>query len=128
MIIISPSTPARIVESYLVENLNPSTDSRLLNPDGTVRQWVRSGRAMWDYIAGDRDNPIMWVDLVAAMGWEYYLADAGFADRWGGEQAVRKAIRYAASKMSVLSAGRIRATMTPTKKPPPRCAVMLNGD
>ncbi len=98
MIIISPSTPARIVESYLVENLNPSTDSRLLNPDGTVRQWVRSGRAMWDYIAGDRDNPIMWVDLVAAMGWEYYLADAGFADRWGGEQAVRKAIRYAASK------------------------------
>ncbi len=98
MIIISPNTPARIVESCLVENLNPSTDPRLLNPDGTVKSWVRPGRVMWDFIAGDRDKPAMWVDLAAEMGWEYYLADAGFANRWGGGQAVRQAAQYAASK------------------------------
>jgi alpha-glucosidase len=32
------------------------------------------------------------------MGWEYYLADAGFANRFGGEAAVREAAEYAAAK------------------------------
>jgi alpha-glucosidase len=38
------------------------------------------------------------VDAAARMGWEYYMADAGFADRFGGEDSVRAATRYAAEK------------------------------
>ena len=98
MVIISPETPAKIVESYLVENLNPPTDPALLDPDGTVKDWIRPGRVMWDFLAGDRDKPKMWIDAVAEMGWEYYLADAGFANRFGGDEAVREATRYAAEK------------------------------
>lgn len=98
MIIISPKNPAGIVESYLVENLNPPTDPALLNPDGTVKAWIKSGRVMWDFIAGDKNKPTLWVDAVAEMGWEYYMADAGFSRQWGGDDAVRKATEYAAAK------------------------------
>lgn len=98
MIIVSPHTPGRIVQSYLVENLNPPTDPALLDVDGTVKDWVRPGRVMWDFIAGDRDRPRMWVDDVAKMGWEYYMADAGFAQRFGGPDSVLAATRYAAQK------------------------------
>lgn len=98
MVVISPDTPARIVESYLAENLNPPTDPGFLNPDGMIQDWVRPGRVVWDFIAGDKDKPGMWTDAAASMGWEYYLADAGFSRQWGGEDAVRKATAYAASK------------------------------
>jgi alpha-glucosidase len=98
MVIISPNSPARIVESYLVENLNPPTDPALLNPDGTVKAWIKPGRVMWDFIAGDKDKPTLWIDAAAEMGWEYYMADAGFARQWGGDDAVRQATEYAASK------------------------------
>jgi len=95
MVIISPNDPGKIVESYLVENLNPPTDTAFLNPDGKVKNWVRPGRVMWDYIAKDGDKPRMWIDAVAEMGWEYYMADAGFANRWGGSDSVTKVIEYA---------------------------------
>jgi alpha-glucosidase len=98
MVIVSARNPGKIVESYLVENLNPPTDPALLDADGTVSDWVKGGRAMWDFIAGDRDKPRMWVDDVAKMGWEYYMADAGFANRFGGEDSVRAVTRYAATK------------------------------
>jgi alpha-glucosidase len=98
MIIVSPENPGKIVESYMVENLNPPTDPALLDPDGTVKDWVRGGRVMWDFLAGDRDKPNMWVDAAAEMGWEYYMADAGFANRFGGDEGVRKATAYAAEK------------------------------
>ena len=98
MVIISPNDPGKIVESYLVENLNPSTDPALLNPDGSVKDWVQPGNVMWDYIAGDRDEPRMWIDAAAEMGWEYYMADAGFADKWGGRDSVSEVIEYADSK------------------------------
>lgn len=98
MVILSPATPRQIVESYLVENLNPPTDPRLLDADGTVQDWIKPGRVMWDFIAGDRDKPKLWVELAAQMGWEYYLADAGFANRFGGDDGVREATAYAATK------------------------------
>ncbi len=98
MIVISPKTPAGIVESYLAENLNPPTHPVLLNPDGTPKDWIKSGRVMWDFIAKDGDKPKMWIDAAAEMGWEYYMADAGFAERWGGEEAVRPITEYATSK------------------------------
>lgn len=98
MAIISPENPGRIVESYLAENLNPPTDSIFLNQDGKMKEWVRPGRVMWDFIAGDREKPRMWIDAVAEMGWEYYMADAGFADRWGGSDSVFNAVEYADAK------------------------------
>lgn len=98
MVIISPDNAGKIVESYLVENLNPPTDPAFLKPDGTFKDWIRPGRAMWDFIAKDGDKPRMWIDATAEMGWEYYIADAGFANRWGGPDSVLKIVEYADSK------------------------------
>jgi alpha-glucosidase len=97
-IIVSPGDPGEIVESTMVENLNPPTDPALLDADGSVKDWVRGGRVMWDFLAGDRDKPRMWIDVAAEMGWEYYMADAGFANRFGGPDSVRAATAYAATR------------------------------
>jgi alpha-glucosidase len=98
MVIISPGNPGKIVESYLVENLNPPTEPEYFNPDGTFKEWIRPGRVMWDFIAKDGDKPRMWIDAVADMGWEYYLADAGFVNKWGGADTVPEIVAYAARK------------------------------
>jgi alpha-glucosidase len=98
MVIISCENPGKIVESVLVENLNPPTNPAFLNPDGTVKEWIRPGRVMWDFIAKDGDKPRMWIDAVAEMGWEYYMADAGFVNRWGGNDTVPKVVEYAGTK------------------------------
>ncbi len=98
MIIISPDNPGKIVESYMVENLNPPTDAGLLDQVGTVKEWIRPGLVMWDYIAGDRDKPRMWINAASEMGWKYYMADAGFARRWGGADSIPVVVNYAASK------------------------------
>ena len=98
MVIISPNDAGRIVESCLVENLNPPTEPAFLKPDGTLQEWIRPGRVMWDYLAGDRDQPRMWIEATAEMGWEYYMADAGFVNRWGGPDSVPGITGYAASK------------------------------
>jgi alpha-glucosidase len=116
MVIISPDNPGKIVESYLVENLNPPTDPAFLDPEGTIKDWVRPGRVMWDYIAKDRDKPRMWIDATADMGWEYYMADAGFAEKWGGEDSVRKAVEYARSRqVGVIGWAHTREFNTPDK-------------
>jgi alpha-glucosidase len=98
MVIISCENPGKIVESVLVENLNPPTNPAFLNPDGTVKEWIRAGRVMWDFIAKDGDKPRMWIDAVDEMGWEYYMADAGFVNRWGGNDTVPKVVEYAGTK------------------------------
>jgi alpha-glucosidase len=98
MVIISPENPGKIVESYLMENLNPPTNPAFINEDGTIKKWVQPGNVMWDYIAKDGDKPRMWIDAAAEMGWKYYMADAGFARRWGGSDSVQKIIEYANMK------------------------------
>jgi alpha-glucosidase len=116
MLIISPDNPGKIVESYLAENLNPPTKPEYLNPDGTIKDWVRPGRVMWDFIARDGDKPRMWIDAVAEMGWEYYMADAGFARRWGGSDSVLQVIEYADSKnVGVIGWAHTREFDTPEK-------------
>ena len=97
-VVISPKNPSRIVETYLMENLNPPSDPAFLNADGTIKEWIKSGRVMWDFIARDGDKPRMWIDAVAEMGWEYYMADAGFAKQWGGNDSVPEVVKYADSK------------------------------
>jgi alpha-glucosidase len=81
-----------------MENLNPPSNPAFLNADGTVKAWIRPGRVMWDFIAKDGDKPRMWIDAVAEMGWEYYMADAGFARKWGGNDTVPEVVKYADSK------------------------------
>jgi alpha-glucosidase len=87
--IISPDMLATIVESTLLENLNPLTEPELRNAD-----WIKPGRASWDFLAGDRDKPQVWVNFDVAMGWEYHLVDAGFARRF----ELPAATRYAREK------------------------------
>ena len=74
--IVSPRNPGRIVESTLLENLNPPTEPGLLDA-----AWIRPGRASWDFIAGDGANLRTWIDFDAQMGWEWHVADAGWERR-----------------------------------------------
>jgi alpha-glucosidase len=116
MVIISPENPGKIAESYLVENLNPPTDPAFLNPDGTIKNWIRPGNVMWDYIAKDGDKPRMWIDAASEMGWEYYMADAGFANRWGGNDSVPAIVEYAKSKnVGIIGWAHTREFNTPEK-------------
>lgn len=98
MVIISPDNPGKIVESYLVENLNPPTNRAFFNGEGEFKKWIKPGNVMWDYIAKDGDKPRMWIDAAAEMGWDYYMADAGFANRWGGSDSVLNIVKYASSR------------------------------
>lgn len=114
--IISPENPSKIVESYLVENLNPPTNSVFLNQNGRIKDWVRPGRVMWDFIARDGDKPRMWIDATKKMGWEYYMADAGFANRWGGSDSVPAVIKYADKQgVGVIGWAHTREFDTPEK-------------
>jgi alpha-glucosidase len=116
MVIISPHDPGKIVESYLVENLNPPTEPAYLKADGTILDWVKPGNVMWDYIAKDDDKPRMWIDAAAKMGWGYYMADAGFADRWGGSDSVSQVVDYANSRqVGVIGWGHTREFNTRDK-------------
>ncbi|MGH9888581.1 MAG: glycoside hydrolase family 97 catalytic domain-containing protein, partial [bacterium] len=74
--IVSKDTPARIVESSLVESLNPPTEPELQNAS-----WIRPGRASWDFIAGDGKKLGTWIDFDAEMGWEWHVAGAGWETR-----------------------------------------------
>jgi alpha-glucosidase len=76
MVLVSPKTPARIVESTMVENLNPPTEPSLASAD-----WIRPGRASWDFIAGQGNKLGTWIDFDAEMGWEWHVADAGWERR-----------------------------------------------
>ncbi len=76
VVMVSPENPGRIVESTLLENLNPPTEPALRNA-----AWIRSGRASWDFIAGGGNDLRTWIDFDAEMGWEYHVADAGWERR-----------------------------------------------
>lgn len=74
--IVSAGTVGRIVESVMVENLNPPTDPALRDA-----AWIRPGRASWDFIAGDGRKLGTWIDFAAEMGWEWHVTDAGWQNR-----------------------------------------------
>jgi alpha-glucosidase len=77
--IVSRGSPGAIVESVMLENLNPPTEEELVDA-----AWIRPGRASWDYIAGGGADLGTWVDFGAEMGWEYHVADAGWERRVPG--------------------------------------------
>jgi alpha-glucosidase len=76
VVIVSPEHPGKIVESTMLENLNPPTEPSLRDAS-----WIRPGRASWDYIAGEGNNLRTWIDFDAKMGWEYHVTDAGWERR-----------------------------------------------
>ena len=73
---ISPGTVGKIVESVMVENLNPPTEPALRDA-----AWIRPGRASWDFIAGDGRKLGTWIDFDVEMGWEWHVTDAGWQNR-----------------------------------------------
>jgi alpha-glucosidase len=75
-VLVSPGTVKKIVESTMVENLNPPTEKALQDAS-----WIRPGRASWDFIAGDGDKLGTWIDFDAQMGWQWHVADAGWEKR-----------------------------------------------
>ena len=84
---------ASVVESTLVENLNPPADS----PNPADTQWIKPGRSAWSWWSGDSTSDYttqtQYVDFAASMGWEYYLCDEGWDPAW-----MPKLVQYAAAK------------------------------
>ena len=68
------STLGPIVESSVVENLNPPCAL-------TDISWIKSGRCAWSWITEDvHDSTLQkkYIDFAGQMGWEYNLMDGGF--------------------------------------------------
>lgn len=93
-VIVAGSSLAPIVESNLVEALNPP-------PAAADLKWIRPGRVSWSWWS-DNASPRKigalrdFVDLAAEMGWEYSLVDAN----WNlmEKNAVPDLVRYAKKK------------------------------
>lgn len=76
VVMISANNTGKIIESTLLENLNPPTEPGLADA-----AWIRPGRASWDFLAGDGEKLRTWIDFDARMGWQYHFADAGWERR-----------------------------------------------
>lgn len=80
-----------IVESCLIENLNPNTEL-------TDVSWIKPGRVAWSWWS-DNDSPDslriqkQYVDFASDMGWEYVLVDDGWDATW-----IQELVEYAAPK------------------------------
>jgi hypothetical protein len=93
-VILVADTLAEIVESTLIEDLNPPCAVG-------AADWVKPGRVSWSWWSdhdSSRDYVKLrdFVDLAAQMGWEYSLVDANWTLMDGGD--VRQLTRYAAEK------------------------------
>jgi hypothetical protein len=93
-VIVAGTSPATIVESTLVENLNPAAAI-------ADTSWIKPGRCSWSWLF-DPTSPQdctklkAFVDLAAFMGWEYTLVDANWDIMRNG--TVHDVIDYAKSK------------------------------
>lgn len=68
-----------LVNTTLVEDLNPPADAHLANAD-----WIKPGRSSWQWLAiGDplEQDQHDWVDWTSQLGFEYYLIDEGW-EKW----------------------------------------------
>jgi hypothetical protein len=93
-VVVVGSTLAPIVESTLIEDLNPPSAV-------TDTSWIKPGRVSWSWLF-DPPSPQDFhklqgfVDLAADMGWEYTLVDANWDLMRNG--TVQDLIEYARSK------------------------------
>jgi hypothetical protein len=94
--IVLGASPGVMVETNLVENLSPPS-ILASRPTG----WIRPGRVAWSWLF-DPDSPqdaakqMAFIDLAAAMGWEYLLVDANWDIMKNG--TIHDVIAYAKSK------------------------------
>ncbi len=68
------TTLGPIVESSVVENLNPPCEL-------TDISWIKSGRSAWSWLSqetGDMNQQKRYIDFANSMGWEYNLTDWNF--------------------------------------------------
>lgn len=85
-----------IVESTMVENLNPPTEMNDLS-------WVIPGRSAWDWGGEDAVNSVgfdiakRYIDLAHDMGWEYFTLDEGW-DSSAADYTLADIVNYASSK------------------------------
>lgn len=92
--IILGDSPGAIVESTLVDDLNPPCTMK-------DTDWIRPGRVAWSWWS-DPPSPTdgvkmkQWVDWAVEMGWEYVCVDANWPMMDNGN--VHDVIRYAQSK------------------------------
>ncbi|MGC8886486.1 MAG: glycoside hydrolase family 97 catalytic domain-containing protein [Verrucomicrobiia bacterium] len=85
---------AQIVESTLVEDLNPP--SIVKNTD-----WIKPGRAAWSWWSDptspqDAKKQMKFIDFAADMGWQYLLVDANWTIMDNGN--IHDVLRYAKKK------------------------------
>lgn len=87
-VVIAGPTLGTLVESNLIENLNPP--SQLADT-----AWIKPGRVAWSWWADTRSPSNFtvqkkYVDLAQEMGWEYVLVDEGWNANW-----IPDLVRYA---------------------------------
>jgi hypothetical protein len=93
-VIVAGTSLAPIVESTLIDDLNP--------PSAVAdTSWIRPGRVSWSWLSDppspqDFNKLKAFVDLAADMGWEYTLVDANWDLMRNG--TVQDLIAYAKSK------------------------------
>ena len=68
-----------LVNTTLVENLNPPASSELASAD-----WIKPGRSAWQWLAAG--DPVeaeqhQWIDWTSQLGFDYYLIDEGW-EKW----------------------------------------------
>lgn len=85
-----------LVNSTLVENLNPPASPQLTKAD-----WIKPGRSAWQWLAsGDPKEPEQqkWIDWTGQLKFEYYLIDEGW-EKWPDSwQAIASDVAYAKTR------------------------------
>lgn len=85
-----------VVESVMIENLNPATEIADLS-------WIKPGRVSWDWGGEDAQNTVgldtakQYIDMAAYMGWEYFNLDDGW-DSNRADYTLQEIVNYAAGK------------------------------
>ncbi len=85
-----------LVNTTLVENLNPPASAQFANAD-----WIKPGRSAWQWLAtGDpkESEQQQWIDWTSQLKFEYYLIDEGW-EKWPDPwQAIASDVAYAKTK------------------------------
>ncbi|HEY5054993.1 MAG TPA: glycoside hydrolase family 97 catalytic domain-containing protein [Acidobacteriaceae bacterium] len=85
-----------LVNTTLVENLNPPASPELANAD-----WIKPGRSAWQWLAaGDpvEKEQHQWIDWTSQLGFDYYLIDEGW-EKWPDSwTAIADSVSYAKTK------------------------------
>ena len=93
-VIICGEQPNTIVESMLVQTLNPATPY-------TDLEWIEPGVAAWSWWSTpdspqDYNQMLPFIDMASQLGWSYFLVDANWNLMKNGD--LKKVCDYAATK------------------------------